>query len=80
VNPSDVDATFMVSNNSGSVYSDTVTLNGLASQTISDLRVQVDQGSATDLGDNFISFRGVPEPSAAMLVLLSAVGLLRRRR
>ena len=75
------EATFTVTNNSGSVYSDTVELTGISqTETISDLRVVTDMGSGSDWGDNFIAFRGVPEPGAAMLILLSAVGFLRRRR
>jgi len=82
----EVEVTFTLSSKSNVWPTVTVPLTGVpANETFGFLRVGAetgtdDQGNPLDWGDNFLAFRGVPEPSAAMLVLLSAVGLLRRRR
>lgn len=73
----DVSASYSVDNLHGSSYADTVTLSGLAGQTITELQIGTTRTGA-DWGDN--SFVFVPEPSAAMLLLLSGFGFLRRRR
>lgn len=63
------------------IFNNAGTLGGAASDEFNVLQVSTSIGSgASDWGDNFLSFEGIPEPSTLMLLGLSAFGLLRRRR
>ncbi|MCW1887326.1 PEP-CTERM sorting domain-containing protein [Luteolibacter flavescens] len=64
----------------GPTVIDTGTLAGLSSETISQFRVNFSQGTGQDWGDNILTFRAVPEPSALLLSGLAGLAFLRRRR
>lgn len=62
-------------------YSGGAALTGMTGQTFSSLRIRAEQGTeATDWGDNFFSFTAVPEPASTLLLGLSSLLCLRRRR
>lgn len=75
-------ATLTISSDYNVWPTQTAVLSSVATnETFGILKVTAEKGDTEEWGDDFLSFRGVvPEPGVAMLVLLSGVGLLRRRR
>jgi hypothetical protein len=94
--PATNDVAFTLSVTGNNTFSTTGTLTGLDTEEIAEYRVTTSIASgivvydefaepidpAVDWGDGFIAISGVsvPEPSSFMLLGLSALGLMRRRR
>ncbi len=76
----DMDFSLSLQGPVGSPFVETGTLTGLAGASFDDLVVSTTMGLGADWGDNFIVVQGVPEPSSLLLLGLSGLGLLRRRR
>ena len=83
INVTDVQFNLSISGSNTFTTSGILSGVNLAAASIAEYRVTASQGSGADWGDGFIGIAGlsvVPEPSAAILLGLSALGLTRRRR